>query len=125
MRRWLAIAVLLIVPAVAAAQAKISRAHMEACVSWALVDWQYLTVNKCDTAIAIQFMTLYDSNIIQKNVLPGDTFESGAIDRSKATEMMFTVCPAGFRPNVAFKPENIEPISVSLYNCLPLEKPGA
>ncbi len=37
--------------------------------------------------------------------------------------MMFTVCPVGYWPSLRFAVENAEPISVSLYNCLPPGKP--
>jgi hypothetical protein len=125
MRRWLLTCALLAVPAFAMAQQKESRAHMEACVRWAFVDGQYLTLNSCYTAVSILFMTLYDGRVVEKDVMPGSQFESGPVDRSKAIEMMFTVCPIGYQPSVRFAPENVEPISVSLYNCLPLIKPGA
>jgi hypothetical protein len=124
MRRWLATCALLAVPALAAAQEKQSRAHMEACVRWAAVDGQYLTLNSCDTAISIQYMTLADGHVIEKDVMPGSQFESGRLDPSKPTDMIFTVCPVGYRPSVRFASENAGPISESLYNCLPIGKPG-
>ncbi len=111
-------------PAQAQAQEQQSRAHMEACVRWVHVDGQFLTQNSCDTAVSIQFMTLYDGHVIEKDVMPGGQFESGPVDSLKATEMMFTVCPAGYVPNVKFSRQNAEPISVSLYNCLPRARPG-
>ena len=37
---------------------------------------------------------------------------------------IITVCPIGYVPSVRFVRENVEPISVSLYNCLPRAKPG-
>jgi hypothetical protein len=125
MHRWLAIAVLLALPGLAAAQAeRESRAHMEACVRWTAVDGHYLTLNSCDTAISILFMTLHDGKILEQDVMPGSQFESGPIDSAKPTDMMFTVCPIGYRPNVPFTAEHFETISVSLYNCLPQGKPG-
>ena len=123
MRRWLAVAALLALPALASAQQKESRAHMEACVRWALVGDRYVTVNRCDTPVSIQFMTLYDGHIVQKNVRPGGHFESDPLDPERAKEMMFSVCPLGYRPNLRFTVENAEPISVSLYNCVPPGKP--
>ena len=123
MRRWLATAMLLALPALAAAQQKQSRAHMEACVRWALAGDRYVTVNRCDTPVAILFMTLYDGHVVEKDVRPGRRFESDPIDNDKANEMMFAVCPIGYRPNLRFAVENAEPISVSLYNCLPPGKP--
>ncbi len=125
MRRWLAAAALVLSPLLAAAQDRESRAHMEACVRWSGVDGQYITINSCDTAVAIQFMTLYDGKLTEKNVMPGGSFESGPIDPAHPTDMMFTVCPINYRPNVPFKQENAETISVSLYNCLPIAKPAS
>ncbi|MBS0540036.1 MAG: hypothetical protein JSR47_14820 [Proteobacteria bacterium] len=124
MRRWLVAGVLLAVPLAAFAQAKVSRAHMEACVRWVATGGQYLTMNSCDTAVSIQFMLLDSGRTIEKDVMPGSQFESGPIDTSNGAEMMFTVCPVGYVPNVKFAPENAEPISVSLYNCLPRDRPG-
>ena len=128
MRRWLAIGVwfALVSPAgstIAVAQQKISRAHMEACVRWALVGDRYVTRNNCDTPVSILFMTLYDGHIVARDVTPGGRFESDPVDANKAREMMFTVCPVGYRPSLHFTLENAEPISVSLYNCLPPGKP--
>ena len=123
MRRWLAIAVVLALPVLAAAQQKESRAHMEACVRWALAGDRFVTRNSCDTPISIQFMTLYDGHITEKNVMPGGRFESDPLDPGRAAEIMFSACPIGYRPNLRFAIENAEPISVSLYNCLPPGKP--
>jgi hypothetical protein len=125
MRRWLLTGALIAVPALATAQQKVSRAHMEACVRWVATAGQYLTLNSCDTAISIQFMTLYDGRVVERDVMPGNQFESGPLDPAKPTEMVFTVCPVGYRPSVRFARENAETISESLYNCLPLGKPGS
>jgi hypothetical protein len=126
MRRWLLMGALLAVPALAMAQQpKQSRAHMEACVRWIATAGQYLTLNSCDTAISIQFMALADGRTVERDVLPGNQFESGPMDPTKPTEMIFTVCPTGYRPSVRFARENAETISESLYNCLPLGKPGS
>ena len=119
MKRWLAIAVLLVLPALATAQPNESRAHMEACVNWALSGERFVTRNGCDTPISILFMTLYDEHITEKTVAPGGRFESDPLDPNRAAEMMFSVCPVGYRPNVRFAIENAEPIRVSLYNCVP------
>ncbi len=126
MRRWLLTgALLLAVPTLAAAQQKVSRAHMEACVRWIATAGQYLTLNSCDTAVTIQFMALADGRTVERDVQPGNQFESGPMDPNKPTEMMFTVCPVGYRPSVRFARENAETISESLYNCLPLGRPGS
>ena len=118
-------ALLLAMPAAAMAQQqKVSRAHMEACVRWIGTAGQFLTLNSCDTAITIQFMALADGRVVARDVQPGNQFESGPMDPAKSTEMIFTVCPVGYRPSVRFAPENAETISESLYNCLPLGKPG-
>jgi hypothetical protein len=124
MRRGLAICVLLAVPVLAMAQQKVSRAHMEACVRWVATGGQYLTLNSCDTAVSIQFMALADGRTVERDVQPGNQFESGPMDPNKPTEMIFTVCPVGYRPGVRLARENAETISESLYNCLPLGKPG-
>jgi hypothetical protein len=119
MGRWLAIVVCLVLPGLTAAQQKISRAHMEACVRWTLSGDHYWTSNSCDRPVSILFMTLNDGHVTEKDVAPGGRFDSGPIDPAKPMEMMFTVCPVGYRPNLSFTVENAEPISVSLYNCLP------
>ena len=123
MQRWLAIAVLLVLPALAMAQQKESRAHMEACLRWALAGDRFVTRNSCDTPISILFMTLYDGHVTEKNVMPGGRFESDPLDPDRAAEMIFSACPIGYRPSLRFTVENAEAISVSLYNCLPPGKP--
>ena len=123
MQRWLATAVVLALPVLAAAQQKESRAHMEACLRWALAGDRFVTRNSCDTPISILFMTLYDGHVTEKNVMPGGRFESDPLDAARPTEVMFTACPIRYRPNLRFALENAEPISVSLYNCLPPGKP--
>jgi len=120
----LATMVALALPSLATGRERSSRAHMEACVRWVHVDGQYLTQNNCDTAVAIQFMALSGGRVVEKDVMPGSQFESGSIDTTNGSEMMFTVCPVGYVPNLKFSRENAEPISVSLYNCLPRARPG-
>jgi hypothetical protein len=119
MRRGLVIVVLLALPVFAAAQ---SRAHMEACVRWTLTGNRYVTRNSCDTPVSILFMTLSDGHVVAKDIQPGGRFESDPLG-DKANEMMFTVCPVSYQPNLRFTAENAEPISVSLYNCVPPGKP--
>jgi len=123
MQRWLATAALLVLPGLAMAQPKESRAHMEACVRWALAGDRFVTRNSCDMPISIQFMTLYDGHITDKNLMPGGRFESDPVDADRAAEMMFSACPVGYRPNLRFAVENAEAIRVSLYNCVPPGKP--
>ncbi len=123
MLRGLAIAVLLVLPALATAQQKESRAHMEACLRWTLAGDRFVTRNSCDTPISILFMTLYDGHITEKNVMPGGLFQSDPVDANRADEMMFSACPIGYRPNLRFAVENAEPIRVSLYNCVLPGKP--
>ena len=123
MRCWLATAVVLVLPAVATAQQKESRAHMEACLRWTLAGDRLVTRNSCDTPISILFMTLYDGHITERNVAPGGRFESDPVDADRAAEMMFSACPASYRPNLRFAAENAEPIRVSLYNCVPPRAP--
>ena len=123
MRRDLAIAAALVLPGLAIAQQKESRAHMEACVRWAREGDRFVTRNSCDTPISILFMTLYDGHVTEKNVMPGGRFESDPLDAARPTEVMFTACPIRYRPNLRFALENAEPISVSLYNCVPPGKP--
>ena len=123
MLRWLAAVVVLALPALAAAQQKESRAHMEACLRWSLAGDRFVTRNSCDTPVSILFMTLYDGHITEKNVAPGGRFESDPVDADRTAEMMFSACPIGYRPNLRFAVENAEPIRVSLYNCVPPGKP--
>ena len=123
MRRWLATALLLTLPVLAAAQQNVSRAHMEACLRWSLAGERFVTRNSCDTPVSILFMTLYDGHITEKNVMPGGRFESDPVDVDRAADMMFSACPVGYRPNPRFAVENAEAIRVSLYNCVPPGKP--
>ncbi len=123
MLRGLATAVLLVLPALATAQQKESRAHMEACLRWSLAGDRFVTRNSCDTPISILFMTLYDGHITERNVTPGGLFQSDPVDAGRTDEMMFSACPVGYRPNVRFSTENAESIRVSLYNCVPPGKP--
>lgn len=123
MRRILVFAALLSLPALAAAQEEVSRAHMEACVRWTLSGGRFVTRNSCDTPVAIQFMTLYDGHVVEKNVPPGGTFQSDPVDADRTDRMMFSVCPVGYRPSPSFTLENAQAIRVSLYNCQPPNKP--
>ena len=102
-----------------------SRAHMEACVRWTYAGGEYSTRNSCDRPVTIMFMVLDEGRTVEGDVAPGGRFTSGAIAGDGNGTMMFTVCPAGYVPSVRFVRENAEPILVSLYNCLPLGRPGA
>jgi hypothetical protein len=126
-RPWLlAIGALLGAPAaVAQLPQQESRAHMEACVRWAFAGRVYSTRNSCDRPVTIMFMVLDEGRIVEGDVAPGGQFSSGAIAGDGGRTMMFTVCPTGYVPSVRFVRENAEPIMVSLYNCLPLGRPGA
>ncbi len=123
MLRVLAITALLVLPTLAMAQQKESRAHMEACLRWSLAGDRFVTRNSCDTPISILFMTLYDGHFTEKNVPPGGLFQSDPVDANRSDQMMFSACPVGYRPNLRFTTENAEAIRVSLYNCVPPGKP--
>ena len=123
MRRALVFAALALVPGLALAQEEVSRAHMEACLRWTLTGGRFITRNSCDTPITIQFMTLYDRHLVEKDVAPGGVFQSDSVDVDRAKEMMFSACPVGYRPSPRFALENAEAIRVSLYNCRPSNKP--
>ncbi len=123
MRRIPVFAALVLLPGIAFAQAEVSRAHMEACVRWTLTGSRFITRNSCDTPVAIQFMTLYDGHITEKNVPPGGVFQSDPVDTDHTDQMMFSVCPVGYRPSPRFTIENARAIRVSLYNCQPPNKP--
>jgi hypothetical protein len=123
MRCGPAIGLLVALPIVASAQPRESRAHMEACLRWSLAGNRFVTRNSCDTPVSIMFMTIYDGHVVTKDVAPGGRFDSDPLDANLTREMMFTACPAGYRPNLRFNTENAEPIRESLYNCVPPGKP--
>lgn len=116
-------AALVLLPGLALAQAEVSRAHMEACLRWTLAGGRFMTRNSCDTPVAIQFMTLYDGHITEKNVPPGGVFQSDPVDTERTDQMMFSACPVGYRPSPSFTLGNAQAIRVSLYNCQPPNKP--
>ena len=123
MRRALAWAALALLPGLALAQEKVSRAHMEACLRWTLAGSRFITRNSCDTPITVQFMTLYDGHLVEKDVPPGGVFQSDPVDIDRTNQMMFSACPTGYRPSPRFTVENAHAIRVSLYNCQPSNKP--
>ena len=48
---------------------------------------------------------------------PGGRFVSEA-EWGQSGGFMFTACPVGYKPNVAFSVENKDAIGLSLYNCV-------
>jgi hypothetical protein len=124
-RRLFVACLVLTAPVAAIAQEKISRAHMEACVRWSYEGGQYATRNSCDSTINVKIMALPDGQVFEGDVAPGAVFTTGPLHSSASEQMMFTACPRGYVPSLKFRKENAEPIIVSLYNCLPRERPDA
>jgi hypothetical protein len=123
-RAFLLSTTLLVTTGLAAAQEQPqSRAHMEACTEWEPEGGHIGTRNDCNRPVAIKFMAYDGSHIVEADVPPGAWFDSG-VTAGEIEGFMFTVCPVGYAPSVRFTVENAKPIMASLYNCLPIDKPG-
>jgi hypothetical protein len=113
---------LLMATGLAAAQTQ-SRAHMEACTQWKSEGGHIGTRNDCDRPVAIEFLADGATQVIGADVPPGGRFDSGVADGT-IKGFLFTVCPIGHVPSVPFSRESETPILESLYNCLPVGRPG-
>ncbi len=123
MTRLLLLSVVLVSAAGLAPAEAQSRAHMEACTEWKSEGGHIGTRNDCNRPVAVKFMAYDGSHAIEADVPPGGRFDSGLPDGA-IEGFLFTVCPAGYVPSVQFSLKNKEPISESLYNCLPRDRPG-
>lgn len=106
----------------AAAQTQ-SRPHMEACTQWKSEGGRIGTRNDCDRPVAIKFLAYGGTQVIEADVPPSGWFDSGFAEGS-VEGFIFTVCPVGHVPSVPFSMKDKTPILESLYNCLPLGRPG-
>lgn len=91
-------------------------AHMEGCLVWS-AQGAVGVRNECSRPIAFLFMTFDDRQVSTAELPPGGRFVAD-VDWGRPGGFMFTACPVGYRPNVAFSLENKEAISLSLYNCV-------
>jgi hypothetical protein len=124
MKGLLAAFVLILLPGVAAAQ-DAARAHMEACIRWEPADGEIQTVNLCNTPISIKVMGFDNQTIVQGDVPPGALFDSHVTLPQMAKGLMYTVCPAGYVPDIRFDFKNASQIMKSIYRCIPHERPDS
>ena len=106
---------LLLAAAGAAAQEGTS-AHMEGCLIWS-GQGAVGARNECSRPITLLFMTFDDQHVVTAELPPGGRFVSEA-EWGRPGGFMFTACPVGYKPNVAFSLENKDAIGLSLYNCI-------
>jgi hypothetical protein len=113
---------LLLASGLAAAQEPPVKAHMEGCLKWRNASEGYAAFNQCDSAVSIKFMLLQDQQVVEGEATPGGNFFGPP---GKGGSMIFTACPRGYVPSLRFSVENAQPISVSLYNCRPIDRPDS
>lgn len=99
----------------AAAQERTS-AHMEGCLVWS-GQGAVGVRNECSRPIAFLFMTFDDRQVSTAELAPGGRFVAD-VEWGQPGGFMFTACPVGYKPNVAFSLDNKEAIGLSLYNCV-------
>jgi hypothetical protein len=91
-------------------------AHQEGCLVWSARGTVGVR-NECSRPIAFLFMTFDDGKVSTAEIAPGGHFVAD-VEWGQPGGFMFTACPVGYKPNVAFSLENKEAISLSLYNCI-------
>ena len=93
-----------------------TRAHMEGCLVWS-GQGQVGVRNECSRPIALLFMTFDVQQTVTAELPPGGRYVSEA-EWGQSGGFMFTACPVGYKPNMAFSVENKDAIGLSLYNCV-------
>jgi hypothetical protein len=106
----------LLLAATGAAAQEGTSAHMEGCLVWS-GQGAIGVRNECSRPIALMFMTFDDQQVSTAELPPGGRFVSDA-DWGLPGGFMFSACPVGYKPNVAFSVQNKEAIGLSLYNCV-------
>jgi hypothetical protein len=107
---------LMLVTAAGAAAQERSSAHMEGCLVWS-GKGAVGTRNECSRPITLMFMTFDDQQVTTAELAPGGRFVSDT-EWGQSGGFLFTACPVGYKPNVAFSIENKEAIGLSFYNCV-------
>ena len=106
----------LLVAATGAVAQEGASAHMEGCLIWS-GQGAVGARNECSRPITLMFMTFDDQQVVTAELPPGGRFVSEA-EWGRPGGFMFTACPVGYKPNVAFSLENKDAIGLSLYNCV-------
>jgi hypothetical protein len=114
--RALVCGLVLLVAATGAAAQEGTSAHMEGCLIWSGRGAVGVR-NECSRPIALMFMTFGDQQVVTAELPPGGRFVSEA-EWGQSGGFMFTACPVGYKPNMAFSVENKDAIGLSLYNCV-------
>jgi hypothetical protein len=107
---------LMLVAASGVAAQEGTSAHMEGCLIWS-GKGAVGTRNECSRPITLMFMTFDNQQITTTELAPGGRFVSDT-EWGQSGGFLFTACPAGYKPNVAFSIENKQAIGLSLYNCI-------
>lgn len=96
-----------------------SVAHAEDCAVWGYRDNDHFgAVNKCKDPMRIQFMLTNDQRVIEREVKPGEFFDTGLTSNQvERTRWLFTACPVGYVPSVPFLLKHEDEIQASRYNC--------
>jgi hypothetical protein len=100
-----------------------SRAHMEACTEWKPEGGHIGTRNDCNRPVSIKFLAYGGTQVMEADIPPGGWFDSG-IPEGLVEGFIFTVCPVGYTPSVGLSMKDKTQIMESLYNCLPVVRPG-
>jgi len=114
--RALACGLALLLAATGAAAQEGTSAHMEGCLIWSGKGAVGVR-NECSRPITLMFMTYDDPRIVTSELPPGGRFVSDA-EWGQSGGFIFTACPVGYKPSVAFSIENKTAIGLSLYNCI-------
>jgi hypothetical protein len=95
-----------------------SVAHVEECTVWGYRDDRFGAVNKCKDPVRIQFMLTNDQRVIEREVGPGEFFDTGlSSNQVESTMWLFTACPFGHTPSVPFLLKYEDELGASRYNC--------
>ena len=106
----------LLVLATTATAQEISAAHMEGCLVWNR-EGRVSVRNDCSRPLDLLYMDFSDQRVVAAELAPGGRFTAESVWGGTGG-FMYTACPVGWRPSVAFAIENKETIGGSLYNCV-------
>jgi hypothetical protein len=92
--------------------------HLERCTNWDYREDRFGTTNRCKEPVTIQFMLISNQRIEQREVKPGEVFDTGLSRMVVEDGWLFTTCPVGYSPSVPFLLENKDLLLPSQYDCV-------
>ena len=95
-----------------------SRRNLESCTKWSEQGGHFGFHNECGAPVSVLFVELNGARRFDRVLQPNERFDIDLPEKTVSeTGWLFTACPAGYVPDVAFTAEQQQRIVRSQYEC--------